>query len=68
MIYIPNNCVFIVGGNSKNTFYYDIKKDIFCKWGELNNFIEKPTSAFVDNRYLYSFPSNSWIWKKWFKK
>ena len=59
MIYIPNNCVFIVGGNSKNTFYYDINKDIFCKWGELNNIIEKPALAFVDNRYLYSFPSDS---------
>ena len=59
MIFIPNNCVFIVGGNSKNTFYYDTKKDIFCKWAELNNPSEKPALSLVDNRYLYSFPSDS---------
>ena len=59
MIYIPNNCVFMVGGNSKNTFYYDTKKDIFCKWAELNEPVDKPALVFVDNRYLYSFPSDS---------
>ena len=59
MIYIPNNCIFMVGGNSKNTFYYDTKKDIFCKWAELNEPVDKPALALVDNRYLYSFPNNS---------
>ena len=46
----------MVGDNSKNTFYYYTKKDIFCKWVELNEPVDKPALALVDNKYLYSFP------------
>ena len=36
MIFIPDKYVFIVGGNNKKTFYYDIEKKEIVNWANLN--------------------------------
>ena len=43
MIYVPNlgtglGSVFIVGGDSIETIFYDIKTEVFYKWGNLLNY------------------------------
>ena len=54
IIYIPNNFVFIVGGNDLKTFYYDIKINEFISWIDLNKKRLEPALALVNN-YLYCF-------------
>ena len=55
MIYIPYNYVFIVGGNTEDTFYYDINSKSFNNWAEMNNKRLEPALAIVNNRYIYAF-------------
>ena len=52
MIYLPNNIVFIVGGNDKKCFFYDIKKDKFSNWANLNNEYFRPVIINSQN-FLY---------------
>lgn len=52
MIYVNEDLVFIVGGNTIETFYYDIKKDEFIKCGDLNELIQEPTLIRI-NDYIY---------------
>ena len=54
MIFIPNNIIFIVGGNSLSTFYYDIKEKKMIKWGKLNIIRIEPALQYINNR-LYCF-------------
>ena len=54
IIYIPNNFIFIVGGNDLRTFYYDIKMNEFISWVDLNKKTIEPSLALVNN-YLYCF-------------
>ena len=54
IIFIPNNFVFIVGGNDLKTFYYDIKINEFISWIDLNKKRIEPALALVNN-YLYCF-------------
>ena len=54
LIYVPNIGVFIVGGDTKKTFIYDIKTKKFIKWGDTNNYHYKPALIYYDE-YLYSF-------------
>ena len=55
MIYIPSNYVFIVGGNDKTVFYYNIEKDIFEEWADLNDTRIEPALCVVNDTYLYAF-------------
>ena len=54
MVFIPERFIFIVGGNDKKTFYYDIIKKLIKPWGDIN--IEKigPALQVVNNK-LYCF-------------
>lgn len=56
MIYIPDNLnlVFIIGGNDKKCCYYDIQKDKFLYWADLNGDHIKPTLIHINN-YIYCF-------------
>ena len=54
MIFIPNNIIFIVGGNSLSTFYYNIKEKKMIKWGKLNIIRIEPALQYINNR-LYCF-------------
>ena len=55
MIYIPKQYVFIVGGNSEDTFYYDTESKSFVNWAPLNIKRVEPALAFVNNKYIYAF-------------
>ena len=37
MIFIPDNYVFVVGGNDKKTFYFNNENGEICQWADLNN-------------------------------
>ena len=54
MIYIPNNLnlVFVIGGNDKKCCFYDIQKDKFLSWANLNGEHIKPTLIHINN-YIY---------------
>ena len=54
MIFIPDNHIFFIGGNDKNTFYYDIKNSQFHNWAELKKERIQPALINVSN-YLYCF-------------
>ena len=54
MIFIPNNYVFIVGGNDKNTFYFNTESAEVCEWANLNNIRTEPALQRVSNN-LYCF-------------
>ncbi len=54
MIFIPDKYVFIVGGNSKKTFYYNTENKEIYDWANLN--LERIEPALiVNNDYLYCF-------------
>ena len=60
MIYLNFNkndqWVFIIGGNDKKSFYYDLRKNYFINWGDTNELYSKP--AFIQiGEYLYIFDS-----------
>ena len=52
MIYVNEDLVFIVGGNTVETFYYDIKKDEFAKCGDINELTQEPTLIKI-NGFIY---------------
>lgn len=54
MIYIPNEIVFIIGGNDKKCCFYNIQKDNFSKWADLNAQHTKPALIHYKN-YIYCF-------------
>ena len=63
MIFIPNNYVFFIGGNNKETFYYDTKKNIFIKWADLNDIHIQPAIIYDEN-CIYIFSSNNRYYEK----
>ena len=52
--YAPDIGVFMVGGETKQTYLYDIKNKKFIKWGDTNNFYYKPALIYYDE-YLFCF-------------
>ena len=48
--------IFIVGGNDKKSFYYDLKKNYFINWGDTNEIYIKPALIQI-REYLYIFDS-----------
>ena len=54
MIFVPEKKVFIVGGNSLSTFYYNLKEKKIIKWGRLNIIRMEPALQFTNNK-LYCF-------------
>ena len=61
MIYVPNvgtgfGAVFIVGGDSVETIFYDIKNEEFYRWGNMLNVHSEP-ALLVYEDYLFCFNS-----------
>ena len=54
MIFIPEKYVFIVGGNDKKTFYYDIEKKEIINWADLNHERVEPALIVIRDE-LYCF-------------
>ena len=61
MIYVPDNYIFIVGGQSNNdlasnkVYYYDIKNNSWDKHSELKNGRVEHSLCLVNDEYLYAF-------------
>ena len=53
---LSNNSIFIAGGNSEDSFYYDINRKEFVPWGKMNGIQEKPALIQYGD-FLYSFNS-----------
>ena len=51
-----NEWVFILGGEDKKSFYYDLNKNYFINWGETNEIYFKPALIKI-SEYLYIFDS-----------
>ena len=49
MIFIPDNYVFIVGGNDLKTLYYDKENNEIYKWADLNKKRTEPALALISN-------------------
>ena len=54
MIFIPDNYIFIVGGNDKKTFYLDEQNLQISEWGDLNEERLEPALIRISN-ILYCF-------------
>ena len=55
MIYIPKRYIYFIGGNNKNTFYYDELFSTFSSWARMNNPVKSPLLILVNNLFIYSF-------------
>ena len=53
---VPEGKVYIVGGNDKKSFYYDLKKNYFLNWAPTNELHKKPAVLQIGD-YLYLFDS-----------
>ena len=49
MIFIPNNYVFVVGGNDKKTFYFNTQNAEICEWADLNILRTEPALQRISN-------------------
>jgi len=63
LIFVPcPNCqsgegkIFIVGGENKKSFYFDLKKNYFINWAETNELHRNPALIKIGD-YLYIFDS-----------
>ena len=54
MIYIPDNFIFITGGDSLNTIIYDIEKQEFLEWADMNKKHYNP-GLLMYGDYIYAF-------------
>ena len=54
MIFVPKNYIYFIGGNSKETFYYDMNTNIFNTWAPLKQDKISPALALINNRYIYA--------------
>ena len=57
MIFIQNNYIFFVGGNDKNTFYFDDSNLKINEWADLNKIRIEPALIKISN-ILYCFDNN----------
>ena len=57
MIFIQNNYIFFVGGNDKNTFYFDDSNSKINEWADLNKRRIEPALIKISNT-LYCFDNN----------
>lgn len=61
MMYVPENYIFVVGGNSHNNlatnsvYYYDIKNNSWDKHSELKSGRVEHSLCLVNDEYLYAF-------------
>ena len=56
MIYIPDNYIFIAGGDSLNTIIYDIDNQEFINWANMNKKHFQPGLCTIGD-YVYAFSS-----------
>ena len=57
MFFVPKKYIYFIGGNSQETFMYNISKDSFEEWGPLKKKRIKPCVALANKTRLYVFDS-----------
>jgi hypothetical protein len=57
MFFVPKKYIYFIGGNSQETFMYNISKDSFEEWGALKKKRIKPCVALANKTRLYVFDS-----------
>ena len=55
MIFIPKRYIYFIGGNNKNTFFYDLFFFTFTSWANMNMQVKNPFLILVNNIFIYSF-------------
>ena len=55
MFFVPKKYIYFIGGNTQETFFYNILKDQFEDWGPLNKKRIKPCVALANKSRLYVF-------------
>ena len=60
MIFIPDNYIFIIGGNDTKTFYLNDEDSKKYDWADLNKERIEPALIKISN-YLYCFDSTSYV-------
>ena len=56
MLFIPDNFIFIAGGNSLSTIIYDIENQEYIKWANMNKKHFQP-GLLIYGDYVYAFSS-----------
>ena len=59
MFFVPKKYIYFIGGNTQETFFYNILKDNFEDWGPLNKKRSKPCVALANKSRLYVFDAQS---------
>ena len=54
MLYIPDNFIFVVGGDTLSTIIYDIENEEFINWAKMNKNNFQP-GLLINGDYVYSF-------------
>jgi hypothetical protein len=54
MLYIPDNFIFVAGGDSLDTIIYDIENQEFIKWANMNKKHFQP-GLYIYGDYIYAF-------------
>ena len=57
MFFVPKKYIYFIGGNSQETFMYNIPKNNFEEWGPLKKKRIKPCVALANKTRLYVFDS-----------
>ena len=55
MFFVPKKYVYFIGGNTQETFFYNIIKKDFEDWGPLKKKKIKPCIALANRCHLYAF-------------
>ena len=63
MLYIPDNFIFIAGGDSFSSIIYDIENQEFIKWANMNKKHFQP-GLLINGDYIYAFSSLNDVNKK----
>ena len=55
MFFVPKNYIYFIGGNTQDTYLYNIPKNNFEDWGKLNKKRIKPCVALTNKYQMYVF-------------
>ena len=69
MVYIPDSFILIAGGNSLETLIYDIEKQVFIRWANMNRKHFQPALInYGDYVYAFSALNNNDLNKNYFER
>jgi hypothetical protein len=57
MFFVPKKYIYFIGGNTQETYFYNLLKNDFEEWGPLNKERIKPCVALANRSQMYVFDS-----------